>query len=561
MQLIQKTREVDPFFEDAINQVFLQPDKGAFVMDGSLGLGKSSNFVMQGMYSISQLVNTIQKGNRLVRESKWAIIRESEQSSISTIKQLLGEAIFTPEIMALSSSPVTTYGSHPTTIMVSHDLPDGSLLEMRMECYGFNNEASHNRLRTHEFLGAAIFEMQAVPWNIFEVAQERCGRYRTATMSISKEIDGVVHTLTGLTKLSIVLCDVNIPERPHIMYQNYYDIADKSKLPYTFITPPSPLLYRPIDKVSKEVLEKYPTSRFEGVDVVWLPNPKVYNMTRHFEEKDEDGNNIPWTGYNYWYKRLHNNDSSVRRYVLGIPDTVGGASAVYKNFRKDAKTVLEHHLDRTKDVYVGFDPGGYAGLMLCQSLSVRHIHFFKEFIFEPVDRASCRMQFADFLLPWCRKNLKGFNVIIIPDPASTSLGKNIITGQEENVLNIISEEVRIESARPDNLVKYKIKPCMVKNQNVEARVNSLGYYVDKGYVTIDPLCTVFIAAMAGQYHYVKLKSGIISDVINKKNQPWADAAEAAQYPVVNILTHIKKARNANKANPKRGIYKIRHTRH
>ena len=38
---------------------------------------------MQGAYSISQLIEPIKKGNKMVRESKWAAVRESENFSLS----------------------------------------------------------------------------------------------------------------------------------------------------------------------------------------------------------------------------------------------------------------------------------------------------------------------------------------------------------------------------------------------------------------------------------------------------------------------------------------------
>ena len=188
MNIINKTRLIDPFFEEAINQIFIHSDKTAFVMDGPLGLGKSSNFVMQGAYSISQLVTPIRKDNKLVRESKWAVVRESENSALATIQQLLSEAIFTPEVMSMDNSPIKVYGSHPAKVLIKHALPDNTILEMHLECHGFNNEAAHNRLRTHEFMGALIFEMQGIPFNIFEVVQERCGRFRTDTLSITKRL-------------------------------------------------------------------------------------------------------------------------------------------------------------------------------------------------------------------------------------------------------------------------------------------------------------------------------------------------------------------------------------
>jgi len=561
METIRKQRIVDPFFEDCINQIFIQSDKTAFVMDGSLGTGKSSNFVMQGAYNISQLVAPIKKGTRMVRETKWAAVRESENSALATIRQLLGEAIFTPEIMALENSPVKVNGSHPAKVTVSHDLPDGTELEMIIECHGFNNEAAHNRLRTHEFMGAMIFEMQGIPFNIFEVTQQRCGRFRTSDMSISKTINGKVYKLSGLTKLAMVLCDVNIPERPHPLYTEYYDRTNKDKLPYLFLTPPSPLLYKATTDIPSEKLKAltdkgYPVTRFEGEEVIWFPNPKAYNMTRHFEEKDENDVNIPWSGFNYWFKMLHRTDSEIRRYVLGIPDTVGGVQAIYKTFRNDDSTVYRRDLNYNRPVYLGYDPGGYAAAVMCQTLSPYILHYFKEFIFEPSDGVSTRLIFADYIFPYCKQHLKGVDIVMIPDPASSWLGKSIMAGQSESVINMVMDEWRIyREANPALTFTFKIVPCYVSNQNTDARLNSLGYFIDKGYISIDPDCDVLVAALSGGYQKKKLKSGIISDNIDKDN-PYSHPAEAAQYPAVNILNNIRKVTNANQRGSKRRIHKI-----
>lgn len=560
MEIIKKQRTIDPFFEDAINQIFLQPNKTAFVMDGSLGVGKSSNFVMQGAYSISQLVQPIKKGTRMVRETKWAAVRESENSALATIRQLLSEGIFTPEIMAMKNSPVKIKGSHPATVTIIHDLPDGTELEMLIECHGFNNAAADSRLRTHEFLGAMIFEMQGIPFNIFTVVQQRCGRFRTDDTMISKVIDGKKYTLSGLTKLAIVLCDVNIPERPHALYTEYYDKHDKSNLPYVFLTPPSPLLYKstddiPINKL-KELSKKYPVTRFEAEEVIWFPNPKAYNMTRHFEEKDENGKNIPWTGYNYWFKMLHRTDGEIRRYILGVPDTVGGESAIYKTFKKDKRTIRKRELNYNRPIYVGYDPGGYAAVVMGQVLENHLLHYFKEFIFEPADGVSTRLIFSDFVFPYCNKYLKNFDVVMIPDPASSWLGKSIMAGQSESVVNMVMDELRIyKEANPNLKFTFKIVPCLVSNQDTSARLNSLGYFIDKGYLSIDPGCEVLIAALSGGYQRKKLKSGIISDNIDKDN-PYSHPAEAAQYPAVNILHNIRKVSDAKRRSSKRRIHRV-----
>lgn len=563
METVDKVRKVDPFFEDAINQIFINSDKTAFIMDGPIGIGKSSNFVMQGAYSISQLVEPIKKGRKMVRESKWAAVRESENSALATIQQLLGEAIFTPEIMAMDDSPVKVAGSHPAKVIIEHELPDGTYIEMNIECHGFNNDKAHNRLRTHEFLGAMIFELQGIPFNIFEVTVQRCGRFRTNDLIIKKTINGKEYKLSGLNKLSMTLCDVNIPERPHQLYSKYYDVNDKDKIPYKFLTPPSPLLYKPVDQVPNHVIEKhdYPITVFEGERVVWLPNPKAYNMTRHFEEKDDDSNNIPWSGYTYWFNLLHLPDSDIRRYILGHPDTVGGEASIYGKFRRSDQTVFEMQLNRNKPVWVGYDPGGYAAVEFCQLHSGGQLHFFHEFIFEPMDHASTRVQFKDFVFPHILKKLKNTTIYLVLDPASSWLGKDAITGNEETALNMITSElVNVKEKLQKANIYIKIVPCLVSNQNTTARINSLSYFIDKKSLTIDPSCATLITALSGGYQKKKLKSGIISDSIDKDN-PYSHPAEAAQYPAVNIINNIKKATNGRKTNSKRRRYRVKRPRH
>lgn len=556
MPNIVNERTIDPFFGEAVNAIYKNPEKTAFLMDGSIGVGKSTNFLMAGAYDVAQNVSPIKKGNKLIRESLWAGIRESENSAVATFIQLLEGSIFTPEVLALENSPVQTIGSHPTIIQIEHDLPDNTILRMKIECHGFNNEKAANRLRTREYMGALIPEAQGVPYHIIETAIERCGRWRTETLSIEKTIDGRKHRLTGVTGLAVVLCDINIPERPHALYTNYYDKPDKSKLPLMFLTPPSPLLEIPVEKAKKKILDKYPVTRFEGRDVVWVPNPKVYNMTRHFEEQDELGNKIPWSGYKYWMKRLHNNDSHIRRYIKGVPDTVGGDAAVYNTFDKGPKTLVEKPITRGKDIWVGFDPGGYAAIEMAQLRSMNALHFFKEFIVEPQDRVSTRKLFSDFFLPYCRKELQGHTVIIVPDPASVGLGKSIMTGNEESVLIMIKDEIEKEMKRNQG-VKYIIQACKVRNQATDIRINSLGYFIDQGKCTTDPKeVPVLIGALSGGYQRKKLSSGVISDNIDKDN-PFSHPAEAAQYIAVNVVYEIKKGRKRESKDNKSQFRKLR----
>ena len=211
---IEHRRFVDPFFERCFEQIFLQRDKSLFAMDGAVGTGKSSEFTVRSAYNLACLVEPMRIGARQVRESKWAFIRQSEQSAYNTVRGIFTEAIFSPEIVASDARLITTHSMHPKELHIEHNLGDDTVVRMLIECHGFDNEQAFERLKTHEFLGAMIPEAQSIPWNIITTAIERCGRWRAASLVIKKTIDGREYMLSGQSSLSIVLADINIPARP-----------------------------------------------------------------------------------------------------------------------------------------------------------------------------------------------------------------------------------------------------------------------------------------------------------------------------------------------------------
>lgn len=568
---ITRERIVDPFFKKAIDNVFIHSDKSLFVMDGPMGTGKTSEFSIRGPYLIGCGVRPIKKGNRLVRESKWAVIRESEMSAYNTIVAFLQEAIFSPAILAENDTLITTADNHPKRVKVRHDLPDGTEVEMIFECHGFNNEKAHNRLRTHEFLGAIIPEIQGIPWNIVTTAISRCGRWRADDLLIDREIDGKIYTLSGAKKLKMVFADVNIPARPHPLYDHWYDANNKEQLPYYFQRPPQPILPIPVEKVKDkkpELLEKYPVTIYQEKEVVWIPNPKAYNFTRHFEEKEEievDGKTvvrrIPWSGYGYWLNMVFDSESEVTRFVLGKPDSRAGVGAIYKKFRKTKESVCKRELDRIRPVYAGFDPGGHAGIILMQKHENNHVHFFKEFVFSLEDNTSTREQINDFLFKYCKENLGGMHIVIVPDPAAAWLGKSKMLGSTESAMQVLAMSVRQANADPAYTCEFSIQPPKVLNQETDVRINSLKYFIEQRKISVDPAgCEIFLLGLCGNYARKVTRQGAVSDEIDKTAES-CDIVEAAQYPCITFLQQINMdrelQRSKNKSAPKQASIKRR----
>lgn len=564
VQTLNRELFVDPFFDSAINEIFLNPDKSAYLMDGPIGLGKSSQFLIRTAYATSTLVTPHMVNNRMVRESNWLAVRESGASAVATIEQLL-ESLFSYQVLGRDDSPIKKYGSHPTYIEIKHKLPDDTYLKMVIECHGFNDEKSLGRLKTREFMGGIVPELQTIPYAIFETIIERCGRWRSDETSISKVIDGKTYTLSGVQKLCTVLGDINIPKRDHPLYANYYDLGvnERKESEILMLTPPPALLHKNVNDADPEKIKGLLKSglgkvtRFEGKDTVWYPNPAVYNMTRHYEEKDENGEKIAWSGYKYWLSRLGRTDSYVRRFIIGIPDTVGGQAAVYKTFNRESM-VVSKPLIKSNEVWIGFDPGGSAAVEFLQyDVDNKSVHFFKEFTTDSTEGISTRALFSNFVFPYCTRELKGFTIKIVPDPAATVLGKNVSAGATESLLFQLRDEITKEMLN-NNGVDYQIVPCMVPNQMTDVRIDSLGYMIEQAKCTVDPDCDKLIEGLCGGYKYVELKSGAISDKIDKYN-PFSHSVEAAQYPVVNILRLIRK-NDKRKTDKGRKVYRIQHSR-
>ena len=519
-------------------------------MDGPIALGKTANFLATGAYHLAQCVEPIKRKNKLVRESLWFCIRESENGAVATMREVIEDALFTPELMADPNGPYKEHGKNPKFITISHELNDGTYLKMVFECHGFNNKEAESRLRSRATLGVIIPEVQGIPWEIVAVARQRSGRWRPSTTRLSKVIDGKRYTLSGAQQLKIVLADANIPDRPHPMYDAIYDAPDGGAPTILRLTPPSPVIPKPITEVSPELVAsgKYPVTTFEKQKVIWLPNPACYHMTKHFETVETDDitgepilddqgvvKTVPWSGYAIWYQELNQSDSIIRRHILGKPDTIGGEAAIYQNFDEKILGVVKP-FNPDVQVWIGYDPGNYSGFLFIQEQPDGTMHIFYEIVFEPLDGLRGRDQIEDFVVPYLDDLKLSRPANAVSDPyamVDTSKGEGEATILRANGIKVV--------------------PCKVPNQHVTTRINCLGYYLAQGLVTVDPSCTTFITGVKGGYRWKKTRSGIIAGTVDKNK--YSHIVEAGQYPFVNF--YRKAFSNQGPTKSKLGITKVR----
>jgi len=527
------TRELDPFFDTIPDLVVrTRHRKQLYLSVGGVRQGKTTNITLRTPYILSHHVVPIMQNGKAVRESLWFAVRSSENAAVETFMEAITDSIFSPEIISMKNSPVNIHGSHPRFITIEHDLPDGTLLRMTLECHGFNTPNAEERLRSRSALGAMVPELQGVPKKVVKTLMERVGTWRPGQCKLEYNLDGKDLIISGASELKMVFADINIEPRPHYTYEMFFDDPNIEKSEYEIIKVPEILIPKPVKEIKSgldELKEIYPTSIFKKETVIWLPNPDAYMMTKHWEREDEKGNKIPWTGYEQWFSKIRTStESEINRLVLGRPDSIGGEASVYPNFSKEFH-VKEHGYNSGGDIYIGYDPGKASGFTFFQIIDDERIHLFDELYFTANDAIRTRAQIENFLVPRIEEKYSRSKIIIVLDPAGkndSSLGESPLEILRENGLHV------------ENLTNAHNK---ISNQDIETRKSCLEHFIDTHTLTVEPSCNFTIKALSGGFCYETNKAGIISNNINKFN-PFSHIAESAQYAAIILYRKLIKSK-------------------
>jgi hypothetical protein len=446
------------------------------------------------------------------------------------LRDAFSSAIFTPEIVYGKNDIYKQIGE-PTGVQIYHGLVDGTILKMDIRCYGFPDNESWLSLKSTNPLGFMCPEIQTMPnWQTVITFIERAGRQPNVVME--HVIDGVPYRLSGERDCKIVLCDVNVPARSECdwMYRNYYDDNDKHSNPIHECRLPAPVI--PISELqaTEEEKERYPRGKYRNKDVIWKYNPKAFWLRAH--KMNEDGD--PDSAYEYIIPKLRDGDSAIQRYVLGEPETVASGAAIYQ-FDRESSAVCTCSIVNGLPIYVGYDPGTHAALVLCQLVG-DEMAVFKEFIFDRESHVSTRSQFFDFFAPWCEENIAWLNggIMIIPDPAAAALGKGGVFNSTDSTLSVAIECSQYLQSKD---IHATVVPTGVRNQDLQARKSSIEYFLNQGKFKVDRSCETIIKGLSGGYHYKVLKGGLVSSDVDKMDDS-CDAIEALQYVGILMRKHM-----------------------
>lgn len=353
---------------------------------GPIGSGKSVACTIE-MYARSLAQEPHQYGNRFIRKSRWAAIRNTyPELKSTTIKTF--EDWFPSEICRINWAP-------PITGYLTVPLPDGTIVEMEIMFLALDKPGDVKKLLSLELTGAWLNEVREIPKQILDGATGRVGRYPAKR--------------NGGPTWSGIIMDTNPPDDDHW----YYSLAEeKQPQGYDFFHQPPALI--------------------EKEDGRYVPNPDAENVI-----------NQP-LGFEYWLRQVFGKDKDwISVYIMGLYGSIHDGKPVYGEYNDDihcAKETLE--LYKGVPLYLGWDYGLTPACIAGQLSPHGQLRIVQEWCTEDM---GIREFARDVVKPDLTNKYSGMQMISVGDPA----GKQRTQTEANSCMDILAQEGIPTVSAPD----------------------------------------------------------------------------------------------------------------
>jgi hypothetical protein len=221
-------------------------------------------------------------------------------------------------------------------------------------------------------------------------------------------------------------------------------------------------------------------------------NWEYYKQPSGFSPDAENLNNLP--GKADYYHNLAKGKTAhwVKQYIEVEWGYSMSGKPVFPMFNRDMHVAKTHLVpNRGYELVIGYDPGlSGSGVTLAQyDDSIGQLRVFDEFAL--TDYATDRM-IAEKLKPLLRRKYEGFEVVMVPDPASSSRSQAVANSA---VLDVLKKHFKVKGDA-DNTIESRLSPA----QYYMMRLVSGG-----PALLIDPRCIRLIRALVSGYKYTVVK--------------------------------------------------------
>lgn len=453
---------------------FMMSSSFVQVIRGPVGSGKSKLCNLK-LYSVASQQAPDRSG---VRKTRWGVIRntypELTTTTMRTWRDTFPEEVYGRIIMSKPAFQRIRVGD----------------IEMEIDFLALDKEDDVSKLRSLEYTGFYVNELQYVPKVLFDEMTSRAGRYPAMK--------------DGGPSWCGVIADMNAPDEDHFIPMMTGEVEWPENMPMDeraalawphdwdyFMQPPGMLEIYGSDGKTIEGYRDNP----DAENVKWLPPGYYKNQIK--------GKTRAW----------------IKSRVLNKIALVIDGDPVWPWFRREvyvAGRALEAIAGH--DLYVIADFGRRPAVLFAQEINNRvcvleEMQGFNE----------SAVTFAPKVKRRLEQHYAGFNVHYFGDPKGADKMQN-------------DDRTAYDIWKANGM---PMKPAPVKQNLIHTRIQAVDYlgssmYDGKPRLLIDPRCRTLIIAMEGRYCFEKKRAGDLESKTDPKKDRYSDLADCLQYLAVSM---------------------------
>jgi hypothetical protein len=460
--------QYDPFANSEVGtfENFHNSDAKFNLLMGGFGSGKTTACIADiliKLYHMPQMKDG-------VRRAKWIAVRNTMGELKSTLLKSW-DTWFNNDDYAMYLGEKPHIIQKPNLIYQHVYYDNKGRCELELFCIGLDSEKAKSRLESIEATNGLVGEAQHIPRGVITHLIGRTGRYPKKGSTIKEYF-------------ACVIADTNPPSVTHWMHKDF-----ESK-----------------DKIEGNRIFHQPPGLIKDHNGNWINNIRCDNA-KHLRK-------------NYYYEMARAEGFS-EAYIKTICNGEYGFSKegkpVYSEYNDDIHSTDNVDIIDDLPVIIGVDGGSTPAALISQFTFEGQQRCIKEFV---THFSSARTLKENHVLPWVRKHLDGYKILIVHDPSMIKSNENVEVSAAE-----IWEDPEVWEVLPakSNII----------DRRIEAQKDYLNKMVDgkPKFLLSRNGCPTLREAMISKYCYVEVKGkneGTFKDIPDKTH-PHSDIADCGQY--------------------------------
>jgi hypothetical protein len=438
------------------------------IIQGPVGSAKSKTCNLK-VWSIASQQRAMRDG---IRRSRWGVVR-------NTYPELKTTTIRTWE----DTFPQSEFGIIKWSMPISQVLRMGDV-EAQVDFLALDKVDDVKKIRSGEYTGFYVNELQYLPKELFDEMTSRAGRYPAMK--------------DGGPSWYGVLADMNAPDEDHFIAMMTGQVEWPLNMPD-----------------DERAAMEWPKEWDFFMQPAGLLEENAPDGTIRYSQNPR-AENLKWLPPGYYLNQIKGKSRAwIKSRILNKIALVVDGSAVYPNFRPEFHVSREALLPvKGHEVLVAIDPGRWPAAIFMQEIGGRvYVQYELLGFNEPAT------VFAPKVKRFLEQRYLGFTARFVGDPKGFDKGQ----ATDDSAYDIFGYN------------GMKVAAAPVKQNQIETRVNALSHILDDNpsgiaRFQISPLCRTTKVGLEGKYFLEKDESGVLKPCKNRYSHP----CNAVEYGLLGL---------------------------